>query len=75
MKADRAGSSWYPGTGFFFAPVLAVVAPWHAVTVVIWVLVALVGLLCLVSCGAARLLRRAAPRWSPLNRHPHSEVT
>ena len=44
MKADRAGSSWYVGTGFFFAPVLAVVAPWHAVTVVIWVLVALVGL-------------------------------
>lgn len=38
-------------------------------------LVALGGLLCIVSCAAARLLRRAAPRWSPLNRHPHSEVT
>ncbi|MCB0941282.1 MAG: hypothetical protein KDB72_13735 [Mycobacterium sp.] len=44
MRADRAGSSWYVGTGFFFAPVLAVVAPWHAVTVVVWVLVALAGL-------------------------------
>ena len=44
MKADRAGSSWYVGTGFLFAPVLALVAPWHAVTVAIWVAVALAGL-------------------------------
>ncbi|WP_059019255.1 hypothetical protein [Mycobacterium sp. M26] len=44
MKADRAGSSWYVGTGFFFAPVLAVVAPWPAVTTAIWVAVALAGL-------------------------------
>lgn len=44
MKADRAGSSWYVGTGFFFAPLLALVSPWHAVTVVIWVAVALAGL-------------------------------
>ena len=44
MKADRAGSSWYVGTGFFFAPVLALVVPWHAVTVAIWVGVALAGL-------------------------------
>jgi len=44
MKADRAGSSWYVGAGFFFAPVLALVAPWHAVTVAIWVAVALAGL-------------------------------
>ena len=44
MKADRAGSSWYVGTGFFFAPVLALVVPWHAVTVAIWAAVALAGL-------------------------------
>lgn len=44
LRADRAGSSWYVGAGFFFAPVLAVVAPWHAVTVTVWVLVALAGL-------------------------------
>jgi len=44
MKADRAGSSWYVGAGFLFAPVLALVAPWHAVTVAIWVAVALAGL-------------------------------
>lgn len=44
MKADRAGSSWYVGAGFFFAPLLALVAPWHAVTVAIWTTVALVGL-------------------------------
>ena len=28
LKSDRAGSSWYIGTGFFFAPVLAVLSPW-----------------------------------------------
>ena len=44
MKADRAGSSWYVGMGFFFAPALALVVPWHAVTVAIWVAVALAGL-------------------------------
>ena len=44
MKADRAGSSWYVGAGFFFAPLLALAAPWHAATVAIWVLVGLAGL-------------------------------
>ena len=28
LKSDRAGSAWYIGTGFFFAPVLAVFSPW-----------------------------------------------
>ena len=27
LRCDRAGSSWYIGTGFFFAPVLAVLSP------------------------------------------------
>lgn len=44
MKADRAGSSWYVGAGFFFAPLLALAAPWRAVTVAIWIAVALAGL-------------------------------
>jgi hypothetical protein len=44
MISDRAGSSWYVGTGFFFAPVLAVVSPWPAVTTLVWILIALAGL-------------------------------
>lgn len=44
LKSDRAGSSWYIGTGFFFAPVLAVVSPWPALTVTLWVLIGLAGL-------------------------------
>ena len=44
LKSDRAGSSWYIGTGFFFAPVLALVAPWHEVRTVLWVLIAVAGL-------------------------------
>jgi hypothetical protein len=32
MASDRAGSAWYIGLGFFFAPVLAVLSPWPAVT-------------------------------------------
>jgi hypothetical protein len=44
MESDRAGSAWYVGTGFFFAPVLAVVSPWPAVTTVLWVIIGLAGL-------------------------------
>lgn len=44
LISDRAGSSWYVGTGFFFAPALALVSPWPAVTTVLWVLIALAGL-------------------------------
>lgn len=44
MISDRAGSAWYVGMGFFFAPVLAVVSPWPTVTAVLWVLIALAGL-------------------------------
>ena len=32
LASDRAGSAWYIGTGFFFAPVLAVLSPWPSVT-------------------------------------------
>ena len=44
MISDRAGSSWYVGLGFFFAPVLAMVSPWPVITTVLWVLIALAGL-------------------------------
>jgi hypothetical protein len=44
LKSDRAGSSWYIGTGFFFAPALAVLSPWPTVTAVLWVVIALFGL-------------------------------
>jgi hypothetical protein len=44
MRSDRAGSAWYVGLGFFFAPGLAVLSPWPAVTAVMWVLIALAGL-------------------------------
>lgn len=44
LRCDRAGSSWYIGTGFFFAPALAVVSPWPALTTVLWAVIALAGL-------------------------------
>ena len=44
LRSDRAGSSWYTGAGFFFAPALAVLSPWPALTAVAWVVIALAGL-------------------------------
>ena len=44
LKSDRAGSAWYIGTGFFFAPVLAVLSPWPALTTVLWAVIAIAGL-------------------------------
>jgi hypothetical protein len=44
LISDRAGSAWYIGTGFFFAPVLALVSPWPTVTDVLWVIIGLFGL-------------------------------
>lgn len=44
LCADRDGSSWYVGCGFFFAPILALVSPWPTVTTVLWVIVSLFGL-------------------------------
>lgn len=44
LRCDRAGSSWYIGTGFFFAPVLAVLSPWPTLTTALWVAIALAGL-------------------------------
>jgi hypothetical protein len=44
LASDRAGSSWYVGLGFFFAPVLAVVSPWPAISTALWVVIAGAGL-------------------------------
>lgn len=44
LVCDRAGSAWYVGTGFFFAPVLAAMSPWPAVTAGLCVLIAVAGL-------------------------------
>ncbi|WP_111512403.1 hypothetical protein [Mycobacterium kyogaense] len=44
LICDRTGSAWYVGTGFFFAPILAMVSPWPAVTAALWVMIGLAGL-------------------------------
>ena len=44
LSCDRAGSAWYVGAGFFFAPVLAVASPWPALTAVLWLIIGLAGL-------------------------------
>jgi hypothetical protein len=62
LASDRAGSAWYIGMGFFFAPVLAVLSPWPTVTAVLWAVIALAGLLLgllgiAMAVGLARILR------------------
>jgi hypothetical protein len=44
LISDRAGSAWYVGAGFFFAPGLAVLSPWPTVTAALWVIIGLAGL-------------------------------
>ncbi len=44
MMSDRAGSAWYVGCGFFFAPGLAVLSPWPTITAILWVVIGLTGL-------------------------------
>ncbi len=44
LRSDRAGSAWFVGAGFFLAPLLALVSPWPALTVAIWIVVGLFGL-------------------------------
>ena len=63
LRCDRAGSSWYIGTGFFFAPVLAVFSPWPTLTTVLWAFIALAGLWLgllgiAMATGLAMVLRR-----------------
>lgn len=44
LISDRAGSAWYIAAGFFFAPVLAALSPWPAVTTALWIVISLFGL-------------------------------
>ena len=44
LASDRAGSAWYIGLGFFFAPALALVSPWPVLTTALWVVISLAGL-------------------------------
>src|ERR1700754_1088377 len=44
LISDRAGSAAYIGAGFSFAPVLAVLSPWPALTAVCWAMIGLAGL-------------------------------
>ncbi|OBF56702.1 hypothetical protein A5787_01965 [Mycobacterium sp. 852002-50816_SCH5313054-b] len=65
LASDRAGSAWYIGAGFFFAPVLAVLSPWPAVTAVLWAVIGLAGLWLgllgvAMAVGLARVLRSGA---------------
>lgn len=41
LICDRAGSAWYLGLGFFFAPALALASPWPALTTALWVAIGL----------------------------------
>jgi spore maturation protein SpmA len=65
LASDRAGSAWYIGTGFFFAPVLALLSPWPTVTTVLWGVIGLAGLWLgllgvAMAVGLARILRSGA---------------
>lgn len=65
LASDRAGSAWYIGAGFFFAPVLAVLSPWPALTAVLWAVIGLAGLWLgllgvAMAVGLARVLRCGA---------------
>ncbi|PYE12624.1 hypothetical protein DFR67_12155 [Williamsia limnetica] len=41
---DRAGSSWYIGMGFTFAPLLIILDPWPPVVAAAWIAIGLFGL-------------------------------
>lgn len=65
LASDRTGSAWYVGAGFFFAPLLAVLSPWPAVTAVLWGIIGLAGLWLgllgiAMAVGLARILRSGA---------------
>ncbi|MEH3128786.1 MAG: hypothetical protein PGN27_02360 [Mycolicibacterium neoaurum] len=84
LRCDRAGSSWYIGTGFFFAPVLAIMSPWPALTAALWVLIALAGLWLgllgiAMATGLALVLRRGAEidegYWRSILDYPESAIT
>jgi hypothetical protein len=65
LASDRAGSSWYIGASFFFAPILALLSPWPTVTALLCGIIALTGLWLgllgiAMAAGLARVLRSGA---------------
>jgi|SRR5690349_6766071 hypothetical protein len=44
LMSDRAGSAWFIGTGFFFAPALAMLSPWPTISAILWAVIAISGL-------------------------------
>ena len=65
LISDRAGSAAYIGAGFFFAPLLAVLSPWPALTAACWVIIGLAGLWLgllgiAMATGLAMVLREGA---------------
>ncbi|MFW0794979.1 hypothetical protein AAFP30_14305 [Gordonia sp. CPCC 205515] len=44
MRCDKAGSAWYIGVGFFFAPAVAILDPWPLARTIAVVLIAMTGL-------------------------------
>lgn len=80
MTSDAAGSSWYLGSSFLFAPILAVLSPWPTVTATLWWVIGMAGL-CLgllgiaMATGLARVLRSGVEipeeYWRSMIHHPH----
>jgi hypothetical protein len=56
LKSDRAGSAWFIGAGFFFAPALAALSPWPTLTAILWAVIAVAGL---ARCSASHCDRLA----------------
>jgi hypothetical protein len=84
MKCDRAGSAWFIGTGFFFAPVLAAVSPSPDLTKALCALIALAGLWLgllgiAMATGLAMVLRTGAELpeayWQSIIDYPSARPT
>lgn len=65
MAADRAGSAWYFGASFLFAPVLALMSSWPVATTLLWWIIGLTGLYLgllgiAMTIGLAKILRSGA---------------
>lgn len=62
LRCDRAGSAWFIGAGFFFAPLLLILDPWPVMVIIAWTVIALSGLWLgvlgvFIAIGLGRVLR------------------
>ncbi|GAA3705200.1 hypothetical protein [Gordonia hankookensis] len=62
MRCDRWGSYWFVAVGFFFAPILLILAPWSFAVAIAWTLISLSGLWLgilgiFMAIGLAKVLR------------------